>query len=221
MGTPGTFGNNSGLPQIAGGAKQIPQSFLNHIGREIDRARQSPNIGQVHTQTPGGSNIDISAILQQLSSFYRPLPFEVGLVKVNSNNLEVTIAEGRIFGRSDWTKSKLGTAGFNPAYDGPWSDAGAVKPEPSKNPKPNKNGGSTTPNGTFSSDPNKGGPTSNLPNGGKGSAYSDSPAGNAASITGNTSGTYYTPTNGYNSGNAGSITGNTGSTWHEGLPTFD
>lgn len=227
MGTPGTFGNNSGLRQIPGGAKSIPQSFLNHIGREIDKARQSPNVGQIHTQTPGGSNIDIASTVEQyVAGSYRPLPFEVGLLKVNSGgSLQVTIAEGRIFGRVDWDWAKfdgisIGASGYNHTYSGPFSDAGSTKPEPVPNPA-DQSSSTPTGNGTTNTPPKPSVPTSNLPNGGKGSAYSNAKSGNAASITGNTSGTFHTV---QKSGNAGTIiTGKTRSTngvYHTPMPTY-
>lgn len=235
MGSPSTFSNNSGLSQIPGGAKQIPQSFLNHIGREIDKARQSPNSGQVSMQTPGGSNLDISTILEQLAAgFYRPLPFEVGLVSVGGAGLNVTIAEGRIFGRTNWTDGikppsiegaevTIGASGFNPSYSGPFSDAASTKPDPVDNPKSGsntatKNSGSSgsVKNGvdpSTRSDRNRV-PNTNLPNGGKGSYYSNNSryrSGNAGSVTGNTGNTFHTARK---SGNAGSVTGNTGNTYH-------
>lgn len=166
MGTPSTFGNASGLQQIPGGSKTIPQSFLNQIGREIDRARQTPNIGQVAIQTPGGSNIDIAAAVAQYASAFlgRQLPFEVNLVKVNGSSLQVTIAEGRIFGRADWGSwsgafadyVNIGASGFNPTYAGPWSDAGATAPEPVENPK-SKDVVSKTGKGTFNAAQQSGG----------------------------------------------------------------
>lgn len=224
MGTPGTFGNNSGLQQIPGGAKQIPQSFLNAIGRELDKARQTPNIGQIAIQTPGGSNIDIASMVEQfVGGMSRPLPFEVGLVKIDGNQLQVTIAEGRIFGRADWGSwagafvdgINIGASGFNPTYAGPWSDASSTKPEPEQTTRDSSKS-TPTGNGTKNTPDKPGVPLSNLPNGGKGSYYSNNPkykSGNAGSITGNTGNTFHNglmPSNFANkSGNAGSVTGKT------------
>lgn len=226
MGSPSTFSNNSNLPQIPGGARQIPQSYLNHIGREIDKARQSPSSGQVSMQTPGGSNIDISTMLEQLvAGFYRPLPFEVGLVSVGGAGLNVTIAEGRIFGRTNWTDGvkpptiegaevTIGASGFNPSYSGPFSDAASSKPDPVDNPKSGSNtstkgsgsSGSVT-NGvdpSTRSDRNRV-PNTNLPNGGKGSYYANNSkykSGNAGSVTGNNKASYFS---GQPAGNAATI----------------
>lgn len=231
MGTTGTFSNNSGLPQIPAGAKQIPQSFLNDIGRQLDKARQTPNIGQIAIQTPGGSNIDIASMVEQYAGAYRPLPFEVGLVKINGNQLQVTIAEGRIFGRADWGSWPgasvdgigIGASGFNPFYAGPWSDASSTKPEPAENPRDSTKS-TPTANGTKNTADKPGVPLSNLPNGGKGSYYSNNAkykSGNAGSITGNTGNTFHNglmPSNFANkSGNAGSITGKTFTTTAPGV----
>lgn len=232
MGTPGTFSNNSGLPQIPAGSRQIPQSFLNDIGRQLDKARQTPNIGQVAIQTPGGSNIDIASMVEQfVGGLSRPLPFEVGVIKVNGSQLEVTIAEGRIFGRADWGSwagasfdgISIGASGINPTYAGPWSDASTTKPEPEQTTRDSSKS-TPTANGTKNKADKPGVPLSNLPNGGKGSYYANNPKykpGNAGSITGNTGNTYHAglmPSKFANKwGNAGSVTGKTYTTTAPGV----
>lgn len=229
MGTPGTFGNASNLPQIGGGVKKIPQSFLNHIGREIDKSRQTPNQGQISQQTPGGSHIDFAAMIGEMIASYGlgRLPFQVNLVKPTGSALEVTIAEGRIFGRVDFVQAfhpharAVGTNNINEEFSGPWSDANASAPEPKNNPKDTSKG-SPTGNGTLNSAQN---PTATHLNGlmgNAGSITSDQRSAGGSYHNTKFDGSFYNSKD-YPSGNLGNITGAgggpNGGSYHSTLPS--
>lgn len=163
MPVPGTFGNASGLQSIGAGARKIPQSFLNNIGRNIDKARLVQNTAQVMSVTSAGSHLDIAAIVEDLLSSMgvgKPLPFQVDVISTENGKIKCNIAEGRIFGRTHWIKgtaydpdvdgdaSGNGWSDINENYAGPFSDAaGATKPEPSD--KSQDSSTATSSSGTF------------------------------------------------------------------------
>lgn len=207
----GTYSNASGLPQVPAGSGKIPQSLLNGVGRAIDGARVAPSEGSVFAQTAGGTTIDFNAIVEAASSGFQPHPFQIIPVGVASGSaLDVQIAEGRIFGRVDWTTAEfkpgipnasyaipsIGTAGFDPAFSGVWNG-----PAPDTS---GGQGGSKGPTGQVAG----GGSVTNKPQSAGGGYVS----GNAGSITssGQTGGVYHndfsvTGNGSYVGGNAGTF----------------
>ena len=229
----GTFSNASGLPQVPAGSTQIPQSLLNGVGRQIDKARIAPSQGVLLTQTPGGTSIDFATLLAQAqASAGMRLPFTVEAIGVTPTGIQCRIAEGRIFGRVEWVGGKyypglpspgsfvksLGIAGFDAAE---WPGPASPSDSPEENPKdPSQaeqvDGASGNSSGVKN---NSGTYHTPLPVSGNGSYVS----GNAGSFTrpGSSSGTYHSPlattgSGSYQSGNAGSVTGlgNGGGVYH-------
>lgn len=221
----GTFSNASGLPQVPAGSKKIPQSLLNNVGRAIDSSRIVPSQGITIERTPGGTGLDISAIIEAAAGAKATLlPFQVIPTGVTSTKIQCVIGEGRIFGRVDWDAGDYYPGTPNEAYNIPSLGVSAVDPSfsgvwPSEDPVPDttgSGGGSKNPQGQTTVDDTKTG-------GGSGTYHTpldDSLKGNAGYVSGNAGsitskgqqgGTYHTPLSvtgngGYISGNAGSVT---------------
>lgn len=231
----GTFSSRSGLPQVPPNSNCIPQSLLNNVGRGLDSVTFAPNQGLISYNTPGGVTLDLQGMIQSTVAAFLRLPFQVDVSEVGNNEITVTIAEGRIFGRVDWETAEydfgsyysplpsVGTAGIDPNFTGVFP-AGDV-PDTTGN-----QGKSVTPAGqTPSSNAAGSGSVTNKPrpgtsSSGKGSFYSNNSnykSGNAGSITqgaAGQTGVFHTKTA---SGNAGSITsvGQQGGIYHTQLPS--
>lgn len=201
----GTFSNGSGLPQVPAGSDKIPQSLLNNVGRQIDKARIAPSQGVLLTQTAGGTSIDFAGMLAQAgASLGVRLPFQVDVIGVTPTGIQCRIAEGRVFGRVEWVQGKyypgspdaesfvpsLGIAGLDtsawPTPEPP-GDTPVVNPkDPSQATQVEGSGGSSS--GVKN---NSGTYHTPLTVTGNGSYVS----GNGGSVTrpGSSSGTYHTP----------------------------
>ena len=195
----GTQGNASGLPQVPAGARKIPQSLLNGVGRAIDSTRIVPTQGITIHRTPGGTGIDVDGIIQQAiaSASATLLPFQVIPVGTDGNTLQCVINEGRVFGRVDWDNGKfyedegeafmwpsLGVGPLDPSFTGVW---------PTETPLPDTTGsgagGAKTPQGQTQVD---------------------------GTMTGGGSGVVSTPLDPSKQGNAGYVSGNSGSVTSQG-----
>lgn len=238
----GTQPNAANLRQIAPGSGKIPQSFLNGIGRAIDKA--TPRFGGMSPffrQTAGGVVFELPDASASQNSQQYLHPFKVTYAGQVNGGYLVNILEGRICGRADHEYAQLinypsngepinvpsiGTPGFDSAYAGGW-------PTNQSPDLGDTTGSESSPGSQVNSTDGNSGSTNHTPsNTGKpyvsGSAGSLSGAyvsGNAGSITnpGN-GGTYHSPLpvsgNGnYVSGNAGSLNpGFGGGTYHSPLP---
>lgn len=185
----GTQSNSAGLEQVPPGIGRINQSFLNKIGRTVDRATLRPSSDNIFMQLAGGTVITPldtkddsvfgSAYLHPFRVFYAGKP-DVG------SKVYVRILEGHIIGRmntdigeweqarpslggtSQYKQDSIGVPGLDTSWQGGWPSG--QKPDTSTGTNPNKPGNNTT------------------------------------TTTKSGSGTHYTSGNGYVSGNAGSVT---------------
>lgn len=224
----GTQPNASGLQQIPGGSSRIPQSFLNGIGRAIDRG--VPRVGGsslFFQQTSGGTVFEIPETGDTKNTRGAYLhPFKVFYAgRVNGGYL-VNILEGRVAGRADYTNAALvgypvpvgeGFESVNvPSIGTPGLDLAFAGGFPGGNPKPdqgNTQGTAGSPQSQLKSSQGNSGTTSHTGanqtrpyvSGSAGSLGGPYVSGNAGSIInpGN-GGTYHTP---IVSGAAGSING--------------
>lgn len=165
----GTLGNASGLPGIPAGAGKIPQSFLNNIGRGIDSTRLTPAQGMISSVTAGGTSIDFSSVTQDFNSRLTPPPFFVEVAKVGDGALVVTINEGRVLGRSDWSQAtffpgipdesynipSIGTSGLDVEITIPTRATESPRPnDPASQVKNTTGGSSSVTNSTNNTDGN-------------------------------------------------------------------
>lgn len=222
----GTFPNRSGIQQIPGGARAIPQSYLNSIGRNIDAVRLNWQHAMGATQTAGGLQFE-----ELHKDFIYTHPFKVEFIGFGEGGTSavVTIKEGRIHGRIDrtiaaWNKDgiqvpSLGVNSVNNINSDYVPDE--EEPEPTDEPS-TENGDGTLGSGTTSTD-----------NGTFSNNGSNTTGGSTTTVAGgNTTKTNYGSVNysagvyhqglmgsqfSNKAGNAASITGNTGSTFHQGL----
>lgn len=242
----GSQPNASGLAQIAPGSRSIPQSFLNGIGRVVDKATVRVGGASVpFMQTAGGFTLEIpdAAAAKNTPQTYLH-PFRVIYVGQSNGGFLCNIMEGRITGRADFAYAdwqgtvqgepvsvpSIGTPGLNPDFGGVWPD-NTPAPDPGKTDTNATSSGSQTVTG----DSESGSTNHTVSNVGKPYVFNNSyglsgpfKSGNAGSITrpDNSSGIYHTPwtatgNNGYISGNAGSFTrglGNSSGTYHSPLP---
>lgn len=224
----GTQPNASGLQQIPGRSAKIPQSFLNGIGRAIDRA--VPRVGGTSIffqQTSGGTIFEIPDTQANTSIQGQYLhPFKVTYVGRVAGGYLVNILEGRVTGRADYTYAGLmnypvprgegfvpvsvpgyGTPGLDLSFAGGFP-GGYVKPDLG-----NTDNTAGSPQSQTTSSQGNSGSTGHSPSnagrpyvsGSAGSLNGPYVSGNAGSITnpGN-GGTYHTP---IVSGAAGSLNG--------------
>lgn len=193
----GTQPNAAGLEQIPAGSNRIPQGFLNGIGRKIDRATVRFSGDFLFQALPGGTvmqPLDTGGTSGGLDISH---PFKVSCVGKTSTKIQVRIAEGHIWGRTEFgvgaysdigidlntPNQSLGIPGVDYFFAGGW---------PNGNPVPDTSGGKNpTSQGTQSKEPTKD----------SGGVFNRRPSGNAGSIIEWTDGQF----NRRPSGNAGSI----------------
>lgn len=215
----GTHPNAAGLEQIAPGSSKIPQSFLNAIGRTVDRATIRSSGESIFAQLAGGTVITpLDQAGTDVGVGY-PHPFKVtyaGKPTVGST-VFVRILEGHILGRMNYdegywfqerpylgmllpyTQRSIGIPGIDTNWDGGWPST--PKPDTSAGDNPNNPGNISTNSTNSGSSTNyttaNGNQTSNPGTGGpvkNGWTQYNGLSGNAGSLGGY-----------INSGNAGNI----------------
>lgn len=184
----GTQPNTAGLQQIAPGSARLPQSFLNGIGRTVDRATLRPSGDSIFAQLAGGTVITPLDQSGSAVGVGYPHPFKVLYAgkPTTGSKVFVRILEGHILGRLNFTQGywfqerpfqdgqmpytqrSIGIPGIDTSWEGGWPSG--PEPDTSAGNNPTNPGNTTT------------------------------------EATKSGAGTHYTTANGYQSGNAGSVT---------------
>ena len=215
----GTFPNVSGLQQIPPGATSIPQSYLNGVGRTVDRGTVKFSGTSVFQQLAGGTLLGELEPASTSNVFTYLHPFKViyvgGETAAQKGNVRVAILEGHILGRvnfdpyGDWwgsldgdtrqfAQSTLGMPGLS--IDPKTVDPGA-KPDPAKGKTPQKPGDTKN-------DATKNGASTFFTNPINATAANNTLRNNHFQFDGGDS--FYTSRQGYLSGNPGNQEGGVG-----------
>lgn len=105
----GTFPNVSGLQQIPPGATSIPQSYLNGVGRTVDRGTVKFSGTSVFQQLAGGTLLGELEPASTSNVFSYLHPFKViyvgGETSAQKGKVRVAILEGHILGRMDFSQA--------------------------------------------------------------------------------------------------------------------